>query len=298
MIKKSTYTRAYEACEAFFTETGQMPTIDAIKPIIGVNSPSTISSAIKAWKNALSQTIRKDQGVLPGVPADLTDTVNTLWQQALAEARQVFNERYDELQAQQTALAIKETALNDEAARVQQLLQLAEQKFQDEIAYLKKEIDRLSTDSKLLTEQAERYHSRATEAEKENAVLKETIKQEQDKVQRIEIHYDKEHDWALMRIEEEKDRHRQQTQQEMLLLQAETTRSKQALDLVQAKFDMMSRQQEVNRDRIIELERSLSDEKLKMAKLTLIEAKLQKELNVKDQRIHSLLNKSNKKTKS
>jgi Plasmid replication region DNA-binding N-term len=51
MIKKSTYTRAYEACEAFFAETGQMPTIDAIKPLIGVNSPSTISSAIKAWKN-------------------------------------------------------------------------------------------------------------------------------------------------------------------------------------------------------------------------------------------------------
>src|SRR5450631_1658744 len=105
MIKISTYTRAYEACEAFFAGTGQIPTIDAIKPIIAVNSPSTISSAIKAWKNALSQTIRKDQGVLPGVPACLTDTVNTLWQQALAEARQTFNENYDQLQAQQTALA-------------------------------------------------------------------------------------------------------------------------------------------------------------------------------------------------
>ena len=79
MIKKNTYTRAYEACEAFFTETGQMPTIDAIKPIIGVNSPSTISSAVKAWKIALAHIIRKDQGVPPGVPACLTDTVNTLW---------------------------------------------------------------------------------------------------------------------------------------------------------------------------------------------------------------------------
>jgi hypothetical protein len=45
MIKISTYTRAYEACEAFFAETGQMPTIDAIKPLIGVNSPSTISNS-------------------------------------------------------------------------------------------------------------------------------------------------------------------------------------------------------------------------------------------------------------
>src|SRR5665811_146171 len=103
-----------------------MPTIDAIKPLIGVNSPSTISSAIKAWKNALSQTIKKDQGMLPGIPSCLMDTVNTLWQQALAEARQVFNERYDELQAQQMVLAAKETALNEESERVQQLLHLSE----------------------------------------------------------------------------------------------------------------------------------------------------------------------------
>ena len=256
MIKTSTYTRAYEACEAFFAETGQMPTIDAIKPIIGVNSPSTISSAIKAWKIDLSQTVKKDQGVLPGVPASLTDTVNSLWQQALTEARQVFNERYDELQAQQADLIAKETILNEESARIQPLLQLTEQKFQEEIAYLKKESERLTEDSRLLTEHAERYRSLATEVEKDNAVLKETIKQEQDKVQRLELRYDKEHDWALMRIEEEKDSHRQQTQQEMLRLQAETTRSKQAVDLMQAKFDMMSRQQEVKRDRISELERS------------------------------------------
>ena len=295
MIKISTYTRAYEACEAFFAETGQMPTIDAIKPLIGVNSPSTISSAIKAWKNALSQTVKKDQGVLPGVPASLTDTVNALWQQALTEARQVFNERYDELQAQQAALVAQEAILNEESARIQQLLQLTEQKFQEEIAYLKKESERLTEDSRLLTEHAERYRTLATEAEKDNAVLKETIKQEQDKVQRLELRYDKEHDWALMRIEEEKDSHRQQTQQEMLRLQTETTRSKQAVDLMQAKFDTMSRQQEVNRDRISELERSLSDEKLKMAKLTLNEAKLQKELNAKNERIRAFSNKINKR---
>ncbi len=295
MIKISTYTRAYEACEAFFAETGQMPTIDAIKPLIDVNSPSTISSAIKAWKITLSQTVKKDQGLLPGVPSSLTDTVNALWQHALAEARQVFNERYEELQVQQAALVAQEAILNDESARIQQLLQLTEQKFQEEIAHLKKESERLTEDSRLLTEQAERYRAVATEAEKDNAVLTETIKQEQDKVQRLEVRYDKEHDWALMRIEEEKDSHRQQTQQEMLRLQAETTRSKQAVDLMQAKFDMLSKQLEVNRDRITELERNLSDEKLKMAKLTLNEAKLQKELNAKNERIRMLVNKANKK---
>jgi hypothetical protein len=182
-----------------------MPTIDAIKPLISVNSPSTISSAIIAWKTALSQTVKKDQGVLPGVPTSLTDTVNALWQQALTEPRQVFNERYDGLQAQQAALVAQEAILNEESARIQQLLQLTEQKYQEEIAYLKKESARLTEDSRLLTEHAERYRAIAIEVEKDNAVLKETIKQEQDKVQRLEIQYDKEHDWALMRIEEEKE---------------------------------------------------------------------------------------------
>ena len=100
------------------------------------------------------------------------------------------------------------------------MLRLSEQKFQEEIAYLKNESDRLTADSIHLAEQTERYRALATEVEKDNAVLNETIKQEQNKVQRLEIHYDKEHDWALMRIEEEKDSHRQQTQQEMLRLQA------------------------------------------------------------------------------
>jgi len=54
MIKQSTYQRAREACDAFFTETGQVPTIEAIKPIIGINSPSTISSAgNKHWPSLL-----------------------------------------------------------------------------------------------------------------------------------------------------------------------------------------------------------------------------------------------------
>ena len=297
MIKKSTYMRAYEACEAFFIETGQMPTIDAIRPIIGVNSPSTISSAIKEWKSALSQTIRKDQGVLPGVPACLTDTVNTLWQQALAEARQTFNESYDQLQAQQTGVVAKEAALNEESTRIHQLLHLSEQKFKEEITYLKKESGRLTADAKRLTEQSERYRSIVTEVEKENAVLQESIKQEQDKVQRLEIHYDQEHDWALMRIEEEKDSLRQQTQHEMLRLQSETTRSKQDLELLQAKFDRMARQNEAYRNSISELESRLSDEKLKLADLTLNEAKLQKELNAKNERIQSHLIKQNKKVR-
>ena len=81
-------------------------------------------------------------------------------------------------------------------------------------------------------------------------MLKETIRQEQDKVQRLAVQYDNEHDWALKRIEEEKDSHRLQTQQEMLSYRAETKRSKQDLELLQAKFDVAITMNEQNRDRI------------------------------------------------
>lgn len=257
MIKVSTYSRAFEACEAFFSETGQMPTIDAIKPLIGVNSPSTISSAIKDWKKALSQTIKSDQGARPGIPAPLLDAVHVCWQQALTEARQVFNEKVDELHVQQTALTAQEEALKAESERIHQLLQLAEQHYQEERVRLKKDNDRLIDETRRLTELAEHYRSLATDVEKENAVLKETIRQEQDKVQRIEIQYDKEHDWSLRRIEEEKDRYRQQTQQEITRCQSETKLRLQELALLQAKFDNLVKINEANRDRIIELERQL-----------------------------------------
>lgn len=295
MIKKSTYTRALEACEAFFSETGQMPTIDTIKPRIGVNSPSTISSAIKDWKKALSQTIKSDQGALPGIPASLLDAVNGCWQQALVEARQVFNEKVDELHVQQTALIAQEEALKAESDRIQPLLQLAEQHYQEERARLKKDNDRLTDETRRLTELAEHYRSLATDVEKDNAVIKETIRQEQEKVQHLTIQYDQEHDWALRRIEEEKDRHRQQTQQELARCQLETKRSQQDLELLQTKFDRLILVNEANRERIIALERQLSDEKLTMADLTLQAAQLQNKLNGKEELIHSLRTKTNKK---
>lgn len=295
MIKKNTYMRAYEACERFFVETGQMPTIDAIKPIIRVNSPSTISSAIKDWKNALSQTVRKDQGVDSGVPTVLQDMVNILWEQALTEAKTSLKERTEALQGKQAALAEKEKALNDETVRVQQLVSLTEQKFQEEIGFLKSEIARLAADSKALKEEAGKLRATTTGVEKKNAVLEEEIRQEKDKYNRLESQYDKEHGWALKRIEEEKESYRKQIQNEMTRLQSETARSKQSEEIVQAKVEMMVKQSIEDKNRIMSLERELSDEKLKLAELTLNEAKLQGELNDKNDRIRSLVNKTKKK---
>ncbi len=295
-MKKNTYTRAYEASEAFFADTGQMPTIEAIKPIIGINSPSIISSAIKDWKSALSQTIKKDQGLSPSVPKKLQDAVAGLWEQALSEAKIAIMCQPDEVQAKQIALEAKETALADETRRIRQLVNVTEQKFQGEINYLEKESSRLTAESLALAEQNRNYHAIAIEFEKKNAVLIEEIRHEKAKFTRLEIQYDKEHDWALKRIAEEKENYRQQIHNEMNRLQSEANRRKQAAELLQAKCDLLGSQANTDQSKLIELERNLSDEKLKLAGLALTEAKLQKEINAKDERIRTLLNKAHKKT--
>jgi chromosome segregation ATPase len=297
-MKKKTYAYAYEACERFFTETGKMPTIETIKPIIGINSPSIISSAIKDWKVSLSQTIRKDNSVNPGIPACLMDTVTEFWQQAVAQANDVFNDKYNELQITRTELEIKEATLIEEMARIQQLVKFTEQKYQEEIIYLKKEIERLVNNSLTLNEQTENYRTCAIETEKKNAVLTEEIRQEKIKFHHLERQYDKEHDWAIKRIEEEKDRHRQQTHNEMLRLQSEVSRSKQALELLQAKYEIVTKDYDVSRDKIVELEKALYDEKIKMAGLALNEIKLKKALNSSEESIRSRLNKTKNKTTS
>jgi chromosome segregation ATPase len=297
MIKKNTYSRAYEACETFFSDTGQVPTIESIKPIIGINSPSIISSAIKDWKAALSQAIKKDQGLNAALPSPLLDTATKFWQQALIEARATLDNAYNELQSKQAEINTKEAALIEEKNRIQQLLGFSEHKYQEEINYLKKELNRLTSDSATLAEQTQIYRGITVETEKKNAVLAEEIRQEKEKFQRLEAQYDKEHEWALKRIEEEKNSYRQQTQNEMSRLQSEASRSKQDTELLQAKLDMLTKQADESRSKLIDLERNLSDEKLKLAGLTLNEAKLQKELNAKDDRIRTLISKAGAKKK-
>lgn len=294
MIKISTYSKAYEACETFFLETGQMPTIEAIKPLIGVNSPSIISSAIKSWKNDLSQTVRNQQGPEPGIPKAIMATVTELWAQALTEAKACIKTKSDELDAQQAAIDQLSVELKAEADRVGQLLKVTEEKFQEEVSYLKRENERLAAESGQALEQLNFFRATVTAVEMKNAVLTEEIRQEKDKYQKLESQYDREHDWSLKRIEEEKENHRQKTAMEMKRLQSESNRNKQAAEITQAKWEQLSQQLNDFREKVSSLESHSSEEKLTIAKLTLDKADLQSQLNAKEEKIRILLTKKTK----
>lgn len=288
MKTETTYTKAYKACEAFFLETGQVPTIEAIKPLIGVNSPSIISSAIKSWKNDLSQTVRHQQGVDPGVPKALLDAVTDLWTQALTEANNSIQEKRAALDAQQVELDQLAEDLKKETEQISLLVKITEEKYQEETIYLKKENERLTTEAATAVAQVDSYRTTVNAVETKNAVLNEEIRHEKDKYQKLEAQYDREHEWSLKRIEEEKETHRRETAQEMKRLQSEATRNKQAADLAQAKLEQLNQQIQEYRNVSNQLESNSAQEKLKIAELTLDKANLQNELNKKEEKIRFL----------
>jgi chromosome segregation ATPase len=289
-----TYTLAFGACGAYFTATGKMPTVESIKAEIGIKSPTTISTAIKDWKAALARSLEENQAAIAGIPPGLKDAFVAVWQQAQAESAAAYQERLAGLADREAALAAKERELASEQARTGQLVALTEQRYQEETKALHNETVRLSEEAATLKEAAGQLQQRATDAELAVAVLSEQVRQEQDKVRRLEAQYDGQHTWMLRRIEEEKERHRQHTQHEMARLTSEATRSKQDTELLKAKLDQALAQATAERDRGVGLERELSDLKLKLAGMTLNEAKLQNEINKKDETIRQISLKNQK----
>jgi Plasmid replication region DNA-binding N-term len=291
---KDTYTLAFEACGAYFTGTGKMPTVEAIKAEIGIKSPTTISTAIKDWKAGLAKSMDESKAAIPGIPPALTAAFVAVWQQAQAAATDGYQERLAQLAAREAQLAAQAKELEADQARTGHLVELTERRCQEEILFLKKELARLAEESAQLREESALHRNLATAAEKQCAVYGEQIRQETEKLKRLETQYDREHDWSLKRIEEEKENHRKNTEQEMKRLQGETNRSKLALEVSQAKVAQLAHQALADQERIIGLERSLSDEKVKQASLLLNEANYQNEINVLQERIRLLITKGKK----
>jgi len=291
---KDTYTLAYEACGAYFTGTGKMPTVEAIKAQIGIKSPTTISTAIKDWKATLAKSMDESKATIPGIPPALTAAFVAVWQQAQAASAALYRERLTQLETRETQLDAQSKELEADQARTGHLVELTERRCQEEILFLKKELARLAEESAKLREESTLHRNLAADAEKQCAVYAEQIRQETEKVKRLETQYDREHDWSLKRIEEEKENHRKNTEQEMKRLQGETNRNKLALEVSQAKVAQMAHQAMADQERIIGLERSISDEKVKQASLLLNEANYQNEINVLQERMRLLITRGKK----
>jgi hypothetical protein len=262
-MKKNTYNLAYEACEVFFHNTGQIPTIASIKPIITINNPTAISNAIKDWKKSLPLTLKKKHFNNIAIPEPLINAITAIWEQALMEAKSALDNQAIELQAQQNNLDHREKLLTNKIAHFQQLMHRTEQKHTKETSDLQKEINRLCVESNSILEKTEHYRALSAELKKNNIALSKQIHSEQDKYNRLEKQYDKEHDWALKRIEEEKNSYKKHVHNEIQQVRLKANRSKQALDLLQAKAILMAKEINAKEDKIKKLEKNLADVKSK-----------------------------------
>lgn len=261
MKKNNTYRTAYEACDTYFSTTGQIPTIEAIKAIINTNSPNTISSAIKDWKKHLSTASKFPPYDKSEFPAALIDAMSLIWKQALSEAKSKFDSYLFELESKETELEAKEKKLDEERGKTQDLLEFLKQKHETEITILNAEITRLSAVSTKYSEQLGHNQAFLSELKTENALLSAHLSKERENFTRLEKQYNKEHDWAIKRIEEEKNNYKQQIQDELVRIKSESVKNIKLRDMFQDKYDSASKQLNEYMERIIELERKHSGEK-------------------------------------
>lgn len=255
---KDTYTLTFEACGRYFADTGKIPTVEAMKAVIGRKSPSVISAAIKAWKTELAQTINDRQAGLTGIPPELNDAFIAIWQVAMEAATNVYREQTEALEGRESDLATLQHEFNTERGRIEQLAETTAQHYREEIDYLKKSIDRLTHDNSSLKAETCELRETAAQADRQSVIYCEQLRQEQDKYQRLDRQFNQQNAWSLQRIQEEKELFRQQTQQEMKRLTNEATRNKQDLALLQAKIDLLVQQVLTGQNRIIELEQALA----------------------------------------
>lgn len=255
---KDTYTLTFEACGRYFADTGKIPTVEAMKAVIGRKSPSVISAAIKAWKTELAQTINDRQAGLTGIPPELNDAFIAIWQMAMEAATNVYREQTEALEGRESDLATLQHEFDTERERIEQLAETTTQHYREEIDYLKKSIDRLTHDNSALKAETCELREKTVQADRQSVIYCEQLRQEQDKYQRLDRQFNQQNAWSLQRIQEEKELFRQQTQQEMKRLTNEATRNKQDLALLQAKIDLLVQQVLTGQDRIIELEQALA----------------------------------------
>lgn len=191
-----TYALAYACCNDVLTETGKFPTIEAIKARIGVNSPNTISHAIKAWTQDFAEK-QLDKQSRPGLPTVLLDSIEQIWKLAATEAQKNYAEKEAVFKATiaslQSTIAQQQSALTQFDQQVE-LLQLEQQRLLQTVAALEVLQTEGLRNNNILQDQVATLDNQLAHKEKQRLEQEEQwkIRQEQDQ------------QWFARRLDEEK----------------------------------------------------------------------------------------------
>jgi chromosome segregation ATPase len=285
MKNTNTYSLAYECCDVVFLEEGRFPTIDAIRDRIHINSPAVIKRAMNDWTLHFVEKHRRKLEH-PNMPAVMVDAAESLWQLALQQAGQAYGERNQalaqresewqhQLQALSQVLEDKENAWQQESGRMAQELSAQAELILEVTGKLGATVARLEDTEQWLAE-ARQNLSRVEGALAEARTANETQAREWT------AKFEKDHEWHLRRIEEEKEVLRKKqaktlADQKRALELAQIDQEALRIRLTQIMHqvgDSLERQSKLEtenetlRDKLARLETTLASEREKARKLS------------------------------
>ena len=237
MRRNDTYWTSLQACDQVFKETGAIPTIVVIRDRIGINSPNIISQAIKDFKGSLADQVVKARKDLTGMPAPVVNLAMDLWEAAKAEALASAQQRQDEWAGREQALVAEIAQLSLELEQHQQLSrQLADELDQTQASLQQAHERHKQSETNRQTErhlQQDRYN----QLEARFLETAEELTQEKQRRISAEVAYEKQNEWALKRIDEEKDSLKKHYNKELSQLKSSTQKLKADNQLLQAKLE-------------------------------------------------------------
>jgi chromosome segregation ATPase len=206
----TTIAKAQEAAEAWFRETGEMPTTDAIYERLGIHNKPAIRQGIRLWLADLPGRLYAREA-LPDLPGEVGGVMRDLWAQAVTAAggafaaeRAAFEARIAALEAAGDAAAAGQAVAEAAAATARAEADTAaarEAAALQSLAETREALDRARADGVM--------------AEAEIARLKDGLAALRTELTKLEARFDGQQAWYLQRLEE----HRQQQGEEIVRLQ-------------------------------------------------------------------------------
>ena len=191
-----TYARAYDCCDAVFTELGRFPTIDLIRERIGVNSPTTIKKAMNEWTQHFAEK-HFDKLNRPDVPAALANAMEQAWKLAVTEAEKAYVQKEQGYQDTIAESRVTMAGLEQEKAFLNQTLGQARGQLEQREQQIQELRQQLETQAQALLQMA----GQLVDAEKQ-LTDKQTLMQEQH--QRWQQQQEQDQAWFARRILEER----------------------------------------------------------------------------------------------
>lgn len=238
-----TYERAYAACDQLAAQ-GLKPTVKRVAQHIGVNTPALISPAIKDWLVS-SAADRQERLQIPEVPDALVESVSAQWRlavesarQALAAERGAFEQEKTEIRTTLLTLQAAHAALGQEYSAYRQAAEADRQQLRETLAQRDLDLQQSRADFTAATQAlADARETVARLTGSLEAAQQEQARRQQDWQARLES----DHHWHLTRIEEEKERARQDAAEKITQLASNLTLARQQIDTLNGYLDKAAR---------------------------------------------------------